>query len=343
MAIIYGGSIMLVSAPVQSLLNRLIQAGYSAYACGGCVRDSLMGISPHDWDICTSARPEEIEQVFSGEHLVETGIKHGTVAVVLNHVPYEITTYRLDGAYTDHRHPDSVEFVDDLREDLSRRDFTINAMACDRDGGIIDLFEGQMDLEKHTIRCVGNPFKRFEEDALRILRALRFSAVLDFTIESETDKASIEQIKGMTEQYGLTGQTKISSTVSSCLMPEILNKSSIVLVISNKSTDNGPHGIMTTKFFEALGCEKPTLCIPSDEECLESTIVATNAGLSARDKHEACKFIMAKYREWESNGYTHQLVRNKKNFTRQNQAVQFKNIFEELSSLVDNKPKATTD
>ncbi len=180
---------MQIPQAVSFLLNQLTQAGYSAWAVGGCVRDALLGRTPHDWDICTSALPEEIREVFSACHLVETGLKHGTLTVVLNHVPYEITTYRLDGTYTDHRHPDSVRFISDVREDLSRRDFTINAMACDRDGQVLDLFEGRQDLEGRLIRCVGDPARRFGEDALRVLRALRFASVLDFQIEPETDRA----------------------------------------------------------------------------------------------------------------------------------------------------------
>ncbi|MBQ8072264.1 MAG: HD domain-containing protein [Clostridia bacterium] len=174
---------------VLNLLNRLHQAGFSAYAVGGCVRDSLRGAEPKDWDLCTSALPEEMERIFAGERVVETGLKHGTLTVVIHHVPYEITTYRVDGAYTDHRHPDSVDFVDRVEEDLARRDFTINAMACDRDGKIMDLFEGQADLARGCIRCVGEAARRFGEDALRILRALRFASVLDFTIAPETDRA----------------------------------------------------------------------------------------------------------------------------------------------------------
>lgn len=175
--------------PVRSLLSRLQAAGFSAYAVGGCVRDTLLGREPGDWDLCTSAMPEQMEAVFRGEHLLETGLRHGTLSVVLNHVPYEITTYRVDGDYTDHRHPDSVSFVDRIDQDLARRDFTVNAMACDPDGRILDLFEGRQDLDRRLIRCVGIPAHRFEEDALRILRALRFASVLDFAIDPDTDQA----------------------------------------------------------------------------------------------------------------------------------------------------------
>ena len=175
--------------PVSDLISRLEQAGFSAYAVGGCVRDTLLSLVPHDWDLCTSARPEEMMEVFRGEHVVETGLKHGTLTVVLDHIPYEITTFRTDGSYTDHRHPDSVTFVEDVSGDLSRRDFTVNAMAYSPHTGLVDLFGGQEDLDRGVIRCVGVPEERFREDALRILRALRFAAVFDFAIDPETEKA----------------------------------------------------------------------------------------------------------------------------------------------------------
>ena len=155
--------------PVSDLIARLRNAGFSAYAVGGCVRDSLMGLNPHDWDLCTSARPEEMLQVFRGERVVQTGIRHGTL----------ITTFRTEGSYTDHRHPDSVSFVGNVSEDLARRDFTVNAMAYSPESGLIDLFGGREDLGSGLIRCVGVPRERFGEDALRILRALRFASVFD--------------------------------------------------------------------------------------------------------------------------------------------------------------------
>ena len=176
-------------SPVASLLARLNGAGFSAYVVGGCVRDSLLGLQPHDWDICTSALPEQMQQVFHDLHTVETGLKHGTLTVVVDHVPYEVTTFRVDGDYTDHRHPDSVHFVDTLTEDLARRDFTVNAMAYSPETGLADPFHGQQDLSANLIRCVGEAEKRFDEDALRILRALRFASVYDFAIEPATSAA----------------------------------------------------------------------------------------------------------------------------------------------------------
>ena len=174
---------------VLDLLSRLHSAGFSAYAVGGCVRDSLLGLTPHDWDICTSALPEQMQSVFHDLHTVDTGLKHGTLTVVVEHIPYEVTTYRIDGEYTDHRHPDSVRFVDDLTLDLSRRDFTVNAMAFSPDTGLADPFGGQQDLAAGLIRCVGEPGQRFEEDALRVLRALRFASVYGFAIEPATASA----------------------------------------------------------------------------------------------------------------------------------------------------------
>lgn len=171
------------------ILNLLEKAGYEAYFVGGCVRDSIMGRSFHDIDITTNALPDEIIKVFHGYKIIPTGIKHGTVTVIYDATPYEITTYRIDGKYTDSRRPDSVEFTTSLREDLARRDFTINAVAMDLRENICDFFGGTDDIEKRIIRCVGNPEKRFEEDALRIMRALRFSSQLGFEIAPETAKA----------------------------------------------------------------------------------------------------------------------------------------------------------
>jgi tRNA nucleotidyltransferase (CCA-adding enzyme) len=184
---------MEITAGAREILRRLNQAGYEAYVVGGCVRDTLLGRTPGDWDICTSALPEETEQCFSDCRVLETGLKHGTVTVLWEKVPYEITTFRQDGAYSDHRRPEQVRYVKSLREDLARRDFTIGAMAAGADGNILDPFDGQKDLEARCIRCVGDPDLRFQEDALRILRGLRFASQLGFSIAPETAQAMERQ------------------------------------------------------------------------------------------------------------------------------------------------------
>ena len=169
-----------------TVLERLEHHGFEAYVVGGCVRDSLMGRTPKDWDVCTNALPDEVLRVFRKFHVIKTGLKHGTVTVMVDHQPVEVTTFRIDGAYTDNRHPDSVNFVSRVEEDLARRDFTINAMAYNPRRGLVDAFGGREDLDARAIRCVGEPDERFHEDGLRILRALRFAARYDFNIETET-------------------------------------------------------------------------------------------------------------------------------------------------------------
>lgn len=174
---------------LQTVLRLLTDAGYEAYPVGGCVRDVLLGRVPADWDICTSALPEETKRIFAAYRLIETGMRHGTVTVVADGTPYEVTTFRCDGGYSDGRHPDSVTFTPSLTEDLARRDFTINAMAMDPSGAVIDPFGGQSDLAARLLRCVGEPERRFREDALRLLRALRFAARYELTVEPGTAKA----------------------------------------------------------------------------------------------------------------------------------------------------------
>nr|WP_077610041.1 CCA tRNA nucleotidyltransferase [Clostridium sp. Marseille-P2415] len=171
----------------KKIIEQLNTHGFEAYVVGGCVRDSLLGRTPEDWDITTSAKPEQVKEIFN--RTVDTGIRHGTVTVLIDRGGYEVTTYRIDGEYEDGRHPKSVEFTGNLSEDLKRRDFTINAMAYNDREGLVDAFGGIKDLECHMIRCVGNALDRFNEDALRILRAIRFSAQLDFDIERETKEA----------------------------------------------------------------------------------------------------------------------------------------------------------
>ena len=173
-----------------ALLTRLHAAGHAAYAVGGCVRDSLLGQTPHDWDLCTSATPEQVLELFGEAHCIPTGLQHGTVTVKHGGELYEITTFRTEGAYSDGRHPDHVAFVPDVKEDLARRDFTINAMAYNAEEGLIDPFGGQSDLAVGIVRAVGEPQRRFEEDALRILRLYRFAARFGFAIDPATGQAA---------------------------------------------------------------------------------------------------------------------------------------------------------
>ena len=177
---------------VQYVLERLEDAGFAAYAVGGCVRDTLLGRTPGDWDVTTAARPEQVLALFDG-YAIPTGLKHGTVTVRAGEMHIEVTTFRADGTYTDHRRPDQVFFSDRLEEDLCRRDLTVNAMAMDVDGRITDLYGGREDLAAGILRCVGGPERRFEEDALRILRTLRFAGVLGFAIERRTVAALREK------------------------------------------------------------------------------------------------------------------------------------------------------
>ncbi len=175
---------------VQRVLTYLETSGFEAFVVGGCVRDSIMGIEPYDWDVCTSAKPKQIKEVFANiMPVVLTGEKHGTVTVMSEKNNVEVTTFRTDGNYTDSRHPESVTFVSSIEEDLSRRDFTMNAMAYNPKKGIVDIFGGKEDINNKVIRSVGDASVRFEEDALRIMRALRFSATLSFDIEDKTDNA----------------------------------------------------------------------------------------------------------------------------------------------------------
>ena len=191
-------------APAVFVLDRLRSAGYPAYLVGGCVRDALMGRTPGDYDVTTAARPEDMLRVFSDCRVVETGLKHGTLTVVREHMNIEVTTYRVDGTYSDGRRPDSVSFADRLSDDLSRRDFTVNAMAWapgspEEGGGLTDLFGGREDLARRIIRCVGRAEERFSEDGLRILRALRFASVLDFACDPEC-AAAVRSMAPMLER-----------------------------------------------------------------------------------------------------------------------------------------------
>lgn len=180
----------------KSVIDILEKKGFEAYLVGGCVRDGLLGLEPDDWDIVTSAKPQEIKNSFAEFRLIETGIKYGTITVIIEQKPIEITTYRVEGTYSDNRHPDKVHFVKNLKEDLSRRDFTINALAYHPEKGLIDYFDGLLDLKQRVIRSVGDPEERFKEDSLRIMRAMRFAATYEFVIDAQTAKAMKEH-KGL--------------------------------------------------------------------------------------------------------------------------------------------------
>ena len=196
---------------VISVLEALMRGGFEAYMVGGCVRDRLMGRRPNDWDVCTNALPEQVQGLFGRTH--PTGLRHGTITVVSSGHPIEVTTYRSDGKYTDHRRPENVEFVGSLTEDLRRRDFTMNAIAMSSKNELCDPFGGRADIESRLIRCVGAPQERFNEDALRMLRALRFSAVLGFDIEQETYAAA----KKLAPLTGALAAERISSELEKAL------------------------------------------------------------------------------------------------------------------------------
>lgn len=204
------------------IIKMLEDAGFEAYAVGGCVRDMMLGRTPQDWDITTNALPEQVKAVFA--RTFDTGIKHGTVSVRMLGRTYEVTTYRIDGTYRDHRHPDRVSFAGALAEDLSRRDFTINAMAYHPGRGLVDLFKGERDLRKRVVRCVGMPDERFDEDALRMLRALRFSAYLCFDIDEET----YEAVKRKRALMAFVSKERIFAELNKTLLSEEPEKMRLV-------------------------------------------------------------------------------------------------------------------
>ncbi|MEG1945553.1 MAG: CCA tRNA nucleotidyltransferase [Lachnospiraceae bacterium] len=227
---------MVIQLPdkVTTIINTLQGAGFEAYAVGGCVRDSLLGRDPKDWDITTSAKPEQVKSLFS--KTIDTGIQHGTVTIMLGKEGFEVTTYRVDGIYEDARHPKEVAFTVNLAEDLKRRDFTINAMAYNEQEGLIDIFQGKEDLHNKIIRCVGNPIHRFTEDALRMMRAVRFAAQLGFSIDAKTlnairplsenlskisgERIQIELVKLLVSDNPKTFQTVYETGMSRVFLPE---------------------------------------------------------------------------------------------------------------------------
>ncbi len=198
---------------VKYIIDTIMEAGYEAYAVGGCIRDSILGREPDDWDITTSASPYQVKELF--RRTIDTGIKHGTVTVMIDKEGYEVTTYRIDGEYEDSRHPKEVIFTPNLEEDLKRRDFTINAMAYNEKSGLVDIFEGMQDIERKVIRCVGSPMERFTEDALRMMRAVRFSAQLGYQIEEETAHAITALAPNLTKISAERIQTELVKLVTS--------------------------------------------------------------------------------------------------------------------------------
>lgn len=229
------------------IIDTLMQAGYEAYAVGGCIRDSLLGQTPMDWDITTSAKPTEVKRLFP--RTVDTGIAHGTVTVLLGREGYEVTTYRIDGTYEDARHPKEVAFTPNLLEDLKRRDFTMNAMAYNPKEGLVDAFNGMGDLNRMTIRCVGEPRQRFEEDALRMMRAVRFAAQLGFSIDSGTRDAICELAPSLERISAERVQTELVKLLTSSHPKELrtLYETGITRVIlpefdaMMQTEQNNPH------------------------------------------------------------------------------------------------------
>ena len=239
---------------VETAISRLESAGFEAYVVGGALRDALLGSSPYDWDITTSATPMEMQAIFSDFGRVESGLKHGTLSVIIEHTPVEITTFRIDGGYTDARHPTSVTFTPNLREDLARRDFTVNALAYSKKTGLVDLFGGKKDLENKIIRAVGDPEKRFSEDALRILRAFRFSSKLGFRI----DECTLEGIKTCRE-----GLLKISAErISHELQGIVLGKCAYTSLCQMAST--GVLSLVAAPIEKALAASEALTALPPE-------------------------------------------------------------------------------
>ena len=240
---------MKIPEEVQKALKILSKNGHEAFIVGGCVRDIFMGKTPSDYDITTSAGVEETAAAFSGYRIIETGIKHGTVTVIIGNMPLEITTYRIDGKYKDNRRPESVSFTTSIEEDLKRRDFTVNAMAYNEKRGLVDLFGGAEDIEKRLIKCVGSPDKRFGEDALRILRALRFASVTGFDIEKNTAlsiKRNKELLKNISAERIYSELTKTLTGAPD----KILNEFSDVfeLIFPNISINGNINGSKNDKY-----------------------------------------------------------------------------------------------
>ena len=244
------------------LLDTLHRAGYAAYVVGGCVRDSLLGLTPHDWDLCTSALPQQGMELFGEEKCIPTGLQHGTVTVKQGGGLYEITTFRTEGTYTDGRHPDEVHFVPDVREDLARRDFTINAMAYNAKEGLIDPFGGQADLQRGILRAVGVPHQRFTEDALRILRLYRFAARFGFSIDPPTAQAAQELCAHLDCVSVERIEEELAKLLSAPAPAAYLDKKILLVILPELSS-------------EALAAAKPVVdACPAGEQALPVRLAA---------------------------------------------------------------------
>ena len=244
------------------LLDTLHRAGYAAYVVGGCVRDSLLGLTPHDWDLCTSALPQQVMELFGAEKCIPTGLQHGTVTAKQSGALYEITTFRTEGTYTDGRHPDEVHFVPDVREDLARRDFTINAMAYNEKEGLVDPFGGQADLQSGIVRAVGVPRQRFTEDALRILRLYRFAARFGFAIDPPTAQAAQELCAHLDCVSVERIEEELAKLLSAPAPAAYLDKKILLVILPELSS-------------EALAAAKPVVdACPAGEQALPVRLAA---------------------------------------------------------------------
>ena len=244
------------------LLDTLHRAGYAAYVVGGCVRDSLLGLTPHDWDLCTSALPQQVMELFGAQRCIPTGLQHGTVTVKQSGALYEITTFRTEGTYTDGRHPDEVHFVPDVREDLARRDLTINAMAYNEKEGLVDPFGGQADLQSGIVRAVGVPRQRFTEDALRILRLYRFAARFGFAIDPPTAQAAQELCAHLDCVSVERIEEELAKLLASPAPAAYLDKKILLVILPELSS-------------EALAAAKPVVdACPAGEQALPVRLAA---------------------------------------------------------------------
>ncbi len=244
--------LMNVPVPVRKILNTLERSGYEANLVGGCVRDSLMGLTPQDWDIATSAEPAAVKSSLSGYYTIDTGIHHGTITVVADNMPIEVTTYRIESGYSDGRHPDHVIFTTELEKDLARRDFTINAMAYGNKG-LIDPFYGLNDMRGKILRCVGEPEQRFREDALRIFRGLRFSACLGFSIEQKTFTALLSQKDSLQNIAAERIWTEFRKLLTGKYAGKVIKKTFPIFAVIFPELSRNSEGMSFLKIWERMG------------------------------------------------------------------------------------------